>query len=154
MAAGRWSFVAESRGTFAPVDGSINEVYAFHGTQVRYALAIAENAAELRHEDLDLSQSYTTAGFNVGRTRRRSESTSRAQAPAHCTVEGHIWASLSARQRVELLAVGRQSLDREHGNILTVRQMNTQRTNREATMFLGSRSWSCAMLAGAAHACT
>ena len=45
---GRGSFVADCRGTFAPVDGSINEVYAFHGTQVRYALAIAENVAELQ----------------------------------------------------------------------------------------------------------
>ena len=30
---------------FAPLDPSVNELYAFHGTFVRYALSIAENEA-------------------------------------------------------------------------------------------------------------
>ena len=33
------------RGMFAPLDPSVNELYAFHGTFVRYALSIAENEA-------------------------------------------------------------------------------------------------------------
>ena len=32
-------------GMFAPLDLSVNECYAFHGTFVRYALSIAENDA-------------------------------------------------------------------------------------------------------------
>lgn len=33
------------RGMFAALDPSVNELYAFHGTFVRYALSIAENEA-------------------------------------------------------------------------------------------------------------
>ncbi|CAE7942244.1 Clcn3, partial [Symbiodinium sp. KB8] len=62
---------SEYTGTFAPVDGSINEVYAFHGTQVRYALAIAENAFRI-----DLAGSST--GTLYGRGAYLGESISKA----------------------------------------------------------------------------
>ncbi len=39
--------IAFGRGMFAPLDPSVNELYAFHGTFVRYALSIAENEARL-----------------------------------------------------------------------------------------------------------
>ena len=39
-------------GTFAPLDNSVNEVYAYHGTFVRYALSIAENASLLLSDTL------------------------------------------------------------------------------------------------------
>lgn len=44
--------IAFGRGMFAPLDPSVNELYAFHGTFVRYALSIAENEARLnRHQE-------------------------------------------------------------------------------------------------------
>ncbi|CAE7227798.1 TIPARP [Symbiodinium natans] len=62
---------SEYPGTFAPVDSSVNEVYAYHGTQVRYALAIAENAFRI-----DLAGSST--GTLYGRGAYLGESISKA----------------------------------------------------------------------------
>ncbi|CAE7227802.1 Tiparp [Symbiodinium natans] len=56
---------------FAPLDSSVNEVYAFHGTFVRYALSIAEN-------DFNIDYAGSSTGTLYGRGAYLGESITKA----------------------------------------------------------------------------
>lgn len=56
---------------FAPLDSSVNEVYAFHGTFVRYALAIAEH-------DFNIDLAGSSTGTLYGRGAYLGESITKA----------------------------------------------------------------------------
>ena len=90
-------------GTFAPVDSSVNEVYAYHGTQVRYALAIAENVPGSESSVTSLSDAASVATSLREAMCRHSGSISRDPAQGHYTVEGHILANLSARLAISVV---------------------------------------------------
>ncbi|CAJ1338820.1 unnamed protein product, partial [Effrenium voratum] len=74
---------AESnKSIFAPLDSSVNEVYAFHGTFVRYALSIAEN-------DFNIDLAGSSTGTLYGRGAYLGESITKADEYARDEPDGY-----------------------------------------------------------------
>eukprot|EP00439_Symbiodinium_sp_Y106_P083166 s907_g23.t1 len=69
-------------GTFAPLDNSVNEVYAYHGTFVRYALSIAEN-------DFKIEYAGSSTGTLYGRGAYLGESITKADEYAKDEPDGY-----------------------------------------------------------------
>lgn len=65
------SVVDSHSGMFAPLDPTVNELYAFHGTFVRYALSIAEN-------DFNIDLAGSSTGTLYGRGAYLGESITKA----------------------------------------------------------------------------
>ncbi|CAE7410768.1 Tiparp [Symbiodinium pilosum] len=67
---------------FSPLDSSVNEVYAFHGTFVRYALSIAEN-------DFNIDLAGSSTGTLYGRGAYLGESITKADEYAKDEPDGY-----------------------------------------------------------------